>query len=84
MDSDPNRSAAVTPSRRHWIGPPRGPRRWFDIREFAIFSIVMKLYDTAAKAVVPFEPEGPIVTMYTCGITPYDATHLGHASVYIT
>jgi L-cysteine:1D-myo-inositol 2-amino-2-deoxy-alpha-D-glucopyranoside ligase len=23
------------------------------------------------------------VTMYTCGITPYDATHLGHATVYV-
>ena len=23
-------------------------------------------------------------TMYTCGITPYDATHLGHAAVYLT
>ena len=22
--------------------------------------------------------------MYTCGITPYDATHLGHATVYVT
>ena len=22
--------------------------------------------------------------MYTCGITPYDATHLGHASAYLT
>ncbi len=45
--------------------------------------LAMKLYDTASKAVVPFEP-GPVVTMYTCGITPYDATHLGHAAVYIT
>ncbi len=45
-------------------------------------SLAMKLYDTASKAVVPFEP-GPIVTMYTCGITPYDATHLGHAATYI-
>lgn len=43
----------------------------------------MRLYDTARKAVVPFEP-GPICTMYTCGITPYDATHLGHATVYVT
>ena len=25
-----------------------------------------------------------VVTMYTCGITPYDATHLGHAAVYVT
>lgn len=22
--------------------------------------------------------------MYVCGITPYDATHLGHAATYIT
>jgi L-cysteine:1D-myo-inositol 2-amino-2-deoxy-alpha-D-glucopyranoside ligase len=32
---------------------------------------------------VPFEP-GEVVSMYTCGITPYDATHLGHAAVYVT
>lgn len=43
----------------------------------------MRLYDTARRAVVPFEP-GPVVTMYTCGITPYDATHLGHAATYLT
>jgi len=42
----------------------------------------MRLYDTARQAIVPFEP-GPVVTMYTCGITPYDATHLGHASTYL-
>lgn len=40
------------------------------------------LYDTARRTVVPFEP-GPVVTMYTCGITPYDATHLGHAAAYV-
>lgn len=43
----------------------------------------MELYDTARDAVVPFEV-GDVVTMYTCGITPYDATHLGHAAVYVT
>ena len=43
----------------------------------------MALYDTARQAIVAFEP-GPIVTMYTCGITPYDATHLGHAAAYVT
>jgi L-cysteine:1D-myo-inositol 2-amino-2-deoxy-alpha-D-glucopyranoside ligase len=42
----------------------------------------MRLYDTARQAVVPFEP-GPEVLIYTCGITPYDATHLGHASTFI-
>jgi L-cysteine:1D-myo-inositol 2-amino-2-deoxy-alpha-D-glucopyranoside ligase len=42
----------------------------------------MRLYDTARQAVVPFEP-GPLVKMYTCGITPYDATHVGHAATYV-
>ncbi len=42
----------------------------------------VQLYDTFRRKVVSFEP-GPIVTMYTCGITPYDATHLGHAAVYL-
>ncbi len=42
----------------------------------------MRLYDTARRSVVPFEP-GPVVNIYTCGITPYDATHLGHAAVYL-
>ena len=43
----------------------------------------MRLYDTARGEVVPFEV-GEIVTMYTCGITPYDATHVGHAATYLT
>jgi len=43
----------------------------------------MRLYDTARGEVVTFEP-GPLVKIYTCGITPYDATHVGHATAYIT
>jgi L-cysteine:1D-myo-inositol 2-amino-2-deoxy-alpha-D-glucopyranoside ligase len=42
----------------------------------------IRLYHTARQAVVPFEP-GHVVTMYTCGITPYDAAHLGHAATYV-
>jgi L-cysteine:1D-myo-inositol 2-amino-2-deoxy-alpha-D-glucopyranoside ligase len=45
--------------------------------------MAMRLYDTAREAVVAFEPD-QLVTMYTCGITPYDATHLGHAAVFVT
>ena len=26
---------------------------------------------------------GPAATLYVCGITPYDATHLGHAATYV-
>jgi L-cysteine:1D-myo-inositol 2-amino-2-deoxy-alpha-D-glucopyranoside ligase len=45
--------------------------------------VTIRLYDTARRAVVPFEP-GPTVRMYVCGITPYDSTHLGHAATYLT
>jgi L-cysteine:1D-myo-inositol 2-amino-2-deoxy-alpha-D-glucopyranoside ligase len=43
----------------------------------------MRLHETERRAVVPFTP-GRIVTMYVCGITPYDATHLGHAATFVT
>ena len=42
----------------------------------------MRLHDTARGEVVAFQP-GPVVTMYTCGITPYDSTHMGHAATYV-
>ena len=42
----------------------------------------MRLYDTSRGAVVPFEP-GDTVSIYVCGVTPYDATHLGHAFTYL-
>ena len=42
----------------------------------------MHLYDTAARAVRPFQPGGDPVSLYVCGITPYDAAHLGHAFTY--
>lgn len=43
----------------------------------------MKLFDTARGGVFPLEA-GPLVTMYSCGITPYDSAHLGHAFVYLS
>ena len=43
----------------------------------------MRLFCTSRRAVVPFTP-GATVTMYTCGITPYDSAHMGHAAVYVT
>ena len=43
----------------------------------------MRLFDTATGTVRPFEP-GPIARIYICGITPYDATHMGHAATYVT
>ena len=41
------------------------------------------MYDTSDHQVRPVVA-GPTATMYVCGITPYDATHLGHAATYLT
>src|SRR3954452_1276807 len=42
----------------------------------------LRLHDTATGRVRPTAPAST-ATMYVCGITPYDATHLGHASTYL-
>ena len=43
----------------------------------------LRLYDSADRQVRPVSP-GETARMYVCGITPYDATHLGHAATYLT
>jgi L-cysteine:1D-myo-inositol 2-amino-2-deoxy-alpha-D-glucopyranoside ligase len=40
-----------------------------------------RLYDTATGDLV-LAAAGPVATLYACGITPYDATHIGHAATY--
>lgn len=42
----------------------------------------IRLYDTAAGRVVEVERQAE-QSMYVCGITPYDATHMGHAASYV-
>jgi L-cysteine:1D-myo-inositol 2-amino-2-deoxy-alpha-D-glucopyranoside ligase len=42
----------------------------------------LRLYDTSNRQVLPVTA-GRTATMYVCGITPYDATHLGHAATYL-
>jgi len=42
----------------------------------------LRLFDTSAQAVRLTSP-GPVARMYVCGITPYDATHMGHAATYV-
>ena len=43
----------------------------------------LRLFDTATGQVRPTAP-GPTARMYVCGITPYDATHIGHANTYVS
>ncbi|HEY0559749.1 MAG TPA: cysteine--1-D-myo-inosityl 2-amino-2-deoxy-alpha-D-glucopyranoside ligase [Frankiaceae bacterium] len=58
-----------------WVAPsvPQLPGRGYPLR----------LWDTAAGAPAVLDDDRPL-TMYVCGITPYDATHLGHAATYLT
>lgn len=56
-----------------FVSPPALPGRGPELR----------LYDTSDRQVRPVAA-GRTATMYVCGITPYDATHLGHAATYLT
>ncbi|APT84761.1 cysteine--1-D-myo-inosityl 2-amino-2-deoxy-alpha-D-glucopyranoside ligase [Corynebacterium aquilae] len=44
----------------------------------------LRLFDTADQVIKPVHmPATGPVGMYVCGITPYDATHLGHGATYL-
>src|SRR4051812_1006410 len=66
------RSAASGP---HPASAPSEPR--ISSRE------VLTLYDTRRRRVAPFRPRARRATMYVCGVTPYDTTHLGHARTFL-
>ena len=40
------------------------------------------IHDTVTGGLVTTAPDGP-ARLYVCGITPYDATHMGHAATYV-
>jgi len=42
----------------------------------------LSLHDTASQSIKPLSRKS-VYRMYVCGITPYDATHLGHANTYL-
>jgi L-cysteine:1D-myo-inositol 2-amino-2-deoxy-alpha-D-glucopyranoside ligase len=43
----------------------------------------LSLFDTQSQKIRTLPTKG-VYRMYVCGITPYDATHLGHAATYLT
>ena len=43
----------------------------------------MRLFNTLTQSIEPVEPINGEVTLYVCGITPYDTTHLGHAFINV-
>lgn len=44
----------------------------------------LHLFDTVTQQKQRVTVTDDHATMYVCGITPYDATHLGHANTYVT
>ncbi|WP_372727959.1 cysteine--1-D-myo-inosityl 2-amino-2-deoxy-alpha-D-glucopyranoside ligase [Nocardioides sp.] len=42
----------------------------------------VSIHDTATGGRVTTRPDGT-ARLYVCGITPYDATHMGHAATYV-
>jgi L-cysteine:1D-myo-inositol 2-amino-2-deoxy-alpha-D-glucopyranoside ligase len=43
----------------------------------------LRLFDTARQKLVEVPSTQGTARMYVCGITPYDATHVGHANTYV-
>ena len=43
----------------------------------------MRLFNTLSQQLEELRPRGDAVTLYVCGVTPYDTTHLGHASINV-
>jgi L-cysteine:1D-myo-inositol 2-amino-2-deoxy-alpha-D-glucopyranoside ligase len=44
--------------------------------------VQVRLYDSLRRAIQPVDTHNGHLTMYVCGITPYDTTHLGHLFTY--
>ena len=53
-----------------------------DLPDLRVVAPPVSLHDTATGGRLVLEPEGP-ARLYVCGITPYDATHMGHAATYV-
>jgi L-cysteine:1D-myo-inositol 2-amino-2-deoxy-alpha-D-glucopyranoside ligase len=43
----------------------------------------VRAFDTRRRELVSIGPASGPARMYVCGITPYDATHIGHANTYV-
>lgn len=48
------------------------------------FFSTVHIHNTLTDRLEPFETKGLEVTMYVCGVTPYDSAHLGHGRCYVT
>lgn len=59
---------------RSWSAP--------EVPTLSVVGPEVRVHDTARGDRVVTAPTG-VARLYVCGITPYDATHLGHAATYV-
>ncbi|HVV76844.1 MAG TPA: cysteine--1-D-myo-inosityl 2-amino-2-deoxy-alpha-D-glucopyranoside ligase [Mycobacteriales bacterium] len=65
---------------RSWDSPPV-PK--LDVLGVAASDVPVEIHDTASAALKRIGEGKQSISLYVCGITPYDATHLGHAATYL-
>jgi cysteinyl-tRNA synthetase len=44
---------------------------------------LIRFTNTLTRQLEEFTPQGDVVSMYVCGVTPYDVSHIGHAMSYV-
>jgi L-cysteine:1D-myo-inositol 2-amino-2-deoxy-alpha-D-glucopyranoside ligase len=54
-----------------------------DIPEIPFKVSSVSLFDAMSEKIVPLELNDTSNYLYVCGITPYDSTHIGHATTYV-
>ncbi|WP_146341592.1 cysteine--1-D-myo-inosityl 2-amino-2-deoxy-alpha-D-glucopyranoside ligase [Nesterenkonia sp. NBAIMH1] len=60
---------------RSWPAPP--------VPSLPAVDETLELHSTPAATRTPVVSRDGTASLYVCGITPYDATHLGHANTYV-
>ena len=60
---------------RSWSAP--------EIAHLSVPGPAVRVFDTSTGGLVETSPGDSGARMYVCGITPYDATHMGHAATYV-
>ena len=54
-----------------------------EIAHLPVSGPAVRVFDTSTGGLVETAPSASGARLYVCGITPYDATHMGHAATYV-
>lgn len=54
-----------------------------DVPDLELAGPPVRVHDSSTRELVEVTPASGTARLYVCGITPYDATHMGHAATYV-